>query len=1015
MRAHRQLHVRPTRGKPKISALKPIVSAVWHSLATRIIQRQPALDEIVDPWAPPPGADLWDASSLADAYTASGTREPRTVRPGVQGPSVEEYRAGAGPVKSASELVAESGRTPARAAGVALTRAELFEIVGQGGAARAKGHEAQLDAYLAHVATAFRAMKIDTIEAQAAYLAHAAGETIFATLSEGQKTPFIDNPEDVVFTRDPAGPLRYKGSSSIDPLGQIDAAKNPAYAQTFIGRGPVQVTHEYNYVRTLVYMEEMAKRSGAADAALIWEAVKAIKQDPRQAANLKYSFLFSAAFMHMSGGVRASAELPGATPTFSGQDAASRWVAGGGFDIHQNYASTKRALELAKQGGDPENIKAAQAKFNEWAGHKSRADIKAAAYRRALAVLRRKTAARSAPEIQRKTLANREPAAVGGAVERVLRSSGQPLDSAARGFMETRLNQDFSGVRVHTGAEAGASAHAVRARAYTHGHHIVFGAGQFAPHTPDGRRLLAHELAHVIQQGGAMPRHGGVVQRDADLTAAAHYPNVAQQREIQETLNPIRAAGGGTPDPVVDPQIFEQQMLTTMDTYIDRVLPGAEARRDSGLEVSHGGVQEVADIAENAVLERYRSYIQTGGTAPAQHLRETFHEVPTTYSAETDNAVRFWVESRMLQEGRQLVTDHNVVGGTPACATSPPASGWPAECRDRELWVRTRDAIISARRADLRTIILFFPAYERDETAYIQRRIAAVPGMSGSGARRVARWKILHSLIHEYLHTVTHPDFRSAARQLEASSLAVEGFTEYFTGPVYLGLKRRAESESIDDSIRMDIEGDLGPDFAIPDHHTSSRYYQQYNPGIERIRGLTNEESLRVAYFMGRVEYLGLGSWNVQEADRHETARHPANVINLGVGALFLGNDPWGIHASYARVFLGRGGEHQLQAGGEIGYLSEGQRIQAGPNLFYEYRPPYVYVRPGLGLLGSATTEDEFTRSFRLDLVPSLEAGVRLSIFRIGAEGRLLLPVARGEESPRGVGGFVGGVIGLEL
>jgi hypothetical protein len=87
-------------------------------------------------------------------------------------------------------------------------------------------------------------------------------------------------------------------------------------------------------------------------------------------------------------------------------------------------------------------------------------------------------------------------------VHEVLRSPGRPLDDATRGFMESRFNHDFSGVRVHTDARAAESARAVNALAYTVGNHVAFDVGQFAPTTSAGRGLLAHELTHVVQQGG---------------------------------------------------------------------------------------------------------------------------------------------------------------------------------------------------------------------------------------------------------------------------------------------------------------------------------------------------------------------------------------------------------------------------------------------------------------------------------------------------------------------------------
>jgi hypothetical protein len=71
--------------------------------------------------------------------------------------------------------------------------------------------------------------------------------------------------------------------------------------------------------------------------------------------------------------------------------------------------------------------------------------------------------------------------------------------------MEPRFGHDFSRVRVHTGTQAAESAQAVNALAYTVGQDVVFGAGRYAPHTHEGRRLIAHELTHVIQQQG-LPR-----------------------------------------------------------------------------------------------------------------------------------------------------------------------------------------------------------------------------------------------------------------------------------------------------------------------------------------------------------------------------------------------------------------------------------------------------------------------------------------------------------------------------
>lgn len=121
---------------------------------------------------------------------------------------------------------------------------------------------------------------------------------------------------------------------------------------------------------------------------------------------------------------------------------------------------------------------------------------------------------------------NTGPAAANGnfappIVHEVLRSPGQPLDAATRSFMEPRFGHDFSKVRVHTDARSGQSAKAVRANAYTVGDQIVFADSLFDPQGASGRELLAHELAHVVQNEGGLSSATDIVSRQdaGELTA----------------------------------------------------------------------------------------------------------------------------------------------------------------------------------------------------------------------------------------------------------------------------------------------------------------------------------------------------------------------------------------------------------------------------------------------------------------------------------------------------------------
>jgi hypothetical protein len=113
--------------------------------------------------------------------------------------------------------------------------------------------------------------------------------------------------------------------------------------------------------------------------------------------------------------------------------------------------------------------------------------------------------------IQRRTTGDTHVETAPPNAHEVLRSSGHPLDTATRAFMEPRFGHDFSRVRVHLDSQAAASARDVGALAYTVGCDIVFAQGQFSPRNAAGQQLLAHELAHTVQQSAGGDR---VITRD---------------------------------------------------------------------------------------------------------------------------------------------------------------------------------------------------------------------------------------------------------------------------------------------------------------------------------------------------------------------------------------------------------------------------------------------------------------------------------------------------------------------
>jgi hypothetical protein len=150
-------------------------------------------------------------------------------------------------------------------------------------------------------------------------------------------------------------------------------------------------------------------------------------------------------------------------------------------------------------------------------------------------------------EMGPQTVAGEAPASV----HETLRSAGQPLDMESHAFFEPRFGRDLSQVRIHADPRAAESAASVYARAYTVGHHVVFGRDQYAPHTADGRHLLAHELIHTLQQQGGVPS----LRRDPPKSPPTRPDLETRLKIIEETgpatqarLDQIIRTGGPMPN-----------------------------------------------------------------------------------------------------------------------------------------------------------------------------------------------------------------------------------------------------------------------------------------------------------------------------------------------------------------------------------------------------------------------------------------------------------------------------------
>ncbi|PTX13251.1 hypothetical protein DBL07_00630 [Achromobacter mucicolens] len=162
----------------------------------------------------------------------------------------------------------------------------------------------------------------------------------------------------------------------------------------------------------------------------------------------------------------------------------------------------------------------------------------------------------------------------------VLAAGGHPLDADTRAFMEPRFQKNFSHVRLHSDARAGVSARAAQARAFTIGHHIVLGPGEYAPGTAAGQALLAHELAHVVQQSSISAHGPRLLQREPsgptygnlprDAPAFGSSRNVIKLQNVNGTWREVggkygRTARGNYDFVVKDGEIYAVKAKNTMN------------------------------------------------------------------------------------------------------------------------------------------------------------------------------------------------------------------------------------------------------------------------------------------------------------------------------------------------------------------------------------------------------------------------------------------------------------------
>jgi hypothetical protein len=277
------------------------------------------------------------------------------------------------------------------------------------------------------------------------------------------------------------------------------------------------------------------------------------------------------------------------------------------------------------------------------------------------------------------------PVAVPNVVRDVLRSSGQPLDSGTRQGMESRFGHDFGGVRIHTDSRAADSARAVHATAYTVGQHIAFAPGQYQPHTGSGQRLLAHELAHTIQQQG--------IQRAPDevtLETTPAYDSLEREAEAAADAA-VRGASVSVaqrpPRPLLSRQGERNWVAMSPTRYVDLVLPVVGNQR---FYITHQhttpGVSDaiayrvsklVLPHTKGNVLQVYRDRVGASALESSTQMSAGFPAVLRQGRDSTTRTLQAWAEGMGWDWNCRGKLWHEA-GGHPALTGAAPAPCTPS-------------------------------------------------------------------------------------------------------------------------------------------------------------------------------------------------------------------------------------------------------------------------------------------------------------------------------------------------
>ncbi len=577
------------------------------------------------------------------------------------------------------------------------------------------------------------------------------------------------------------------------------------------------------------------------------------------------------------------------------------------------------------------------------------------------------------------------------------------LTTGGRAYFEPLVGGDLANARLHVDSRAASLTRLAGAEALTAGSDIFIPPDRFAPESAEGRSLLGHELAHVAHDA---PRGAATAFRKEKTEP--HYPTPDEQKEIEKILG--RDLAVQAPDPTTEPESPDEEKPAEQR---GRALTGPE-RRDLAASIQDDFYTTLRSLSGGSATPDADALDKDEAYDAVQDARDAIYKKFGSYAYREITMTR---DATTTVEGRKasnqvLATFEGTENMARALARTIVETNC-AKCREA-----VADLDDESRRA-VKGIVVSIAMRDRGEDL----KKAAARRVGGHYSRDeellnvklTTREELYATAVHELIHALAHPVFYAAFID---ERVLIEGFTEYFTKQIVN--EDQTEYKDVVASVEAVKAAMKGP-------FSTGRFTAPA------------EESLRAAYFQGKLEMIGwvptgpdeeaaveeaggAPKWDREKGasyvEKYREAARKAQAPSwnvLGVGLYFTpeASDSSAFSVRYARVLTrtkpyARG---QFYAEGQIwgAPVQNPASLAASLGLGAEYQEPAFYLDAGARFRGDIIAPEGDSK--RIDIAPFVGGGIRAwQTVRVGAEGFVLLPL-----NDQGVQYGAGLTVGVEF